>query len=48
MLLWSGLVTGALTGAAFYERMGLGGLWIAGPIAAPLTAAVGMIGDERG
>ena len=47
LLLWSGLVTGALTGAAVYERMGLGGLWIAAPVAALFTVAAGMIGDER-
>ncbi len=47
LLLWSGLVTGALSGAAVYERIGLSGLWIAAPIAALLTVAVRMIGGEH-
>jgi len=47
LLLWSGLVVGALTGAAVYERMGLGGLWIAAPLGALLTIAAGLIGGEQ-
>lgn len=49
LLLWTGLVAGAVAGTAAYRAVGLAGLWIAAPAAALLTmfaVAIGP-GDRR-
>ena len=46
LFLWLGLVLGAVAGAATYQRLGLGGLWIASGLAVFLTIGAAMTNDD--
>ena len=46
LLLWMGLVFGAVAGAATYLRLGLGGLWIAAAFAVMLTISAAMTNND--
>jgi uncharacterized membrane protein YoaK (UPF0700 family) len=46
LLLWIGLIAGAMIGAAVYARIALSGLWIAA-VAAGLLAWAAAISDRR-
>ncbi len=45
LLLWSGLVGGAIAGAGVYARIGLTGLWLAALVAAACTVCAAVIGE---
>ena len=46
LLLWMGLVFGAVAGAATYLRLGLGGLWIAAAFAVMLSISAAMTNND--
>ena len=46
LFLWMGLVLGAVAGAATYQRIGLGGLWIAAGFALLLTIGAALTNDD--
>lgn len=48
LLLWLGLVAGAVAGALLYPRFGLGALWFAAAAAALLAVAAWRIGPDEG
>lgn len=48
LLLWLGLVAGAVAGALLYPRLGLDALWIAAAAAALLAIAAWWIGPDEG
>lgn len=47
LMLWAGLVAGAVAGTIVYDRIQLAGLWIAAPAAALLTLFAVAIGSDR-
>lgn len=47
LMLWAGLVAGAVAGTIVYDRIQLAGLWIAAPAAALLTLFAIVIGSDH-